>query len=95
MGSRYLPKTDTLSITAINDSAAYVWGVANLLSEEKNLQRMKAEGLGVYKMVKGFTVTDSTGKDIKPNLRSAYVQRMNKFIERQREEIWMSTIEKE
>ena len=95
MGTRYLPVTRTESIIAISDSIAYRDGVAYLISYEWNLQRMKSEGLGVYERIKGFSVTDSTGTDIKPNLRPSYVQRMDRFIEEQRAKIWMSAIEKE
>ncbi|HEY1114221.1 MAG TPA: hypothetical protein VGE66_11700 [Chitinophagaceae bacterium] len=95
MGTRYLPVTRKDSMFAISDSVAYMLGAANLVSHEKNLQRMKTEGLGVYERVKDFSVTDSAGKDIKPYLKPAYIQRIDRFIENQREEIWKSTIEKE
>lgn len=93
IGTRYLPKTEMDSMKAINDSVAYLHGAAYLLAEEKALHKMKAEGLGVYKRVKGFTVTDSMRTDIKPNLNPSYIQRMDMFIEKKRKDIWMSSIE--
>lgn len=95
MGTRYLPLTRTDSIMAVSDSVAYRYGAAIFIGHERSLQRMKSEGLGVYERVKGFSVTDSTGKDIKPNLRPSYIQRIDRFIEEQRAEIWVSAIEKE
>lgn len=95
MGTRYLPITRKDSIIAPSDSVAYMYGAAAFVGHEQALQKMKSEGLGVYERVKGFSVTDWAGRDVKPNLSPTYIRRVDKFIETRRAEIWASAIEKE
>lgn len=85
MGTRYLPKTEIDSTVAISDSVAYRDGAIYLGVHEEALQKMKAEGLGVYRIIKGFTVTDSAGNDIKNNVSPRFIKRMNDFIKERTE----------